>query len=116
MRHVPILRLGYALALAFILYEALSPHPPTNGFHWDKLNHMAAFFALAAGAKMLWPRLSALRLIALLTVLGAGIEILQLTMHLGRDGDWLDLVADIVATVAGTIVGTLARRLVTKLS
>lgn len=116
MLNLSILRLGYALALAVILYAALSPHPPTEGFGWDKLNHMAAFFALAAGARMLWPHLSALRLIVLLTILGAGIELLQLAMHMGRDGDWLDLAADIVATVAGTIVGSLARRVVTRRS
>ena len=43
MQHVSILRAGYALALAFILYAALAPTAPTDGFTSDKLNHMAAF-------------------------------------------------------------------------
>jgi membrane associated rhomboid family serine protease len=111
MQHVSILRAGYALALAFILYAALAPTAPTDGFTSDKLNHMAAFFVLAAGARILWPGASALRLILLLILLGAGIELMQMAMGLGRQGDWLDLAADIVATLAGVIVGSLAGRL-----
>lgn len=114
MRHASILRVGYAFALAFILYAALAPTPPTDGFTSDKINHMAAFFVLAAGARILWPGASALWLILLLTVLGGGIELLQMAMGLGRQGDWADLAADVVATIAGIVVGSLLRHLIAK--
>ncbi|MDE8654139.1 teicoplanin resistance protein VanZ [Novosphingobium sp. H3SJ31-1] len=101
-----ILKLVYFAGLAVILYLALAPNPPAPVEASDKINHMLAFLALSLGGRVIWRGLSVWTLLAAMAVLGAGIELLQLAMGLGRDADVMDWIADMVATVAGLAIGT----------
>lgn len=76
-------------------------------FAYDKLNHGLAFFTLSLMARLLWPRTNAVILFVLLMIFGGGIELLQFSMGLGRDADWMDFAADIVAILLGISAGKL---------
>lgn len=111
MRMPPILttllKVGFVVAFAGILLLALEPHPPPIGAKWDKLNHMAAFFALTASARVLWPRRGAVTLVVAMGAVGGVIELLQLWLPFGRDAEWMDWAADIAATLAGLAGGSI---------
>ncbi|NBC13069.1 MAG: hypothetical protein GVY09_06925, partial [Gammaproteobacteria bacterium] len=53
-------RLVLAAAILTITWLALTPQPDPPGLGWDKLNHLAAFFVLAALAEAGWPGRAAL--------------------------------------------------------
>ncbi len=100
-----------ALLLLFVSLMALMPKPPAAASSgWDKLDHVAAFAALAA-VSLQWRLLGAAgRLPPTLAVLGLAllaygglIELLQ-TLVPGRHGDWADLAADGVGVVLGLAV------------
>ncbi len=101
-----ILRLAFWLLLGIILALSLMPSEdaPTV-FADDKLNHILAFFTLSLMARLLWPQARLAILFVLLTLLGGGIELLQLAMGFGREADWMDFAADIVAIVLGMLAG-----------
>jgi VanZ family protein len=96
-------RLLFTALLLAVLALALAPQPPqalSGG--WDKLNHAAAFAALAfsgrfafRGGTAAWAALGA----ALLAV-GAGIEMGQAFVP-GRQCEWADLLADGMGMAAG---------------
>jgi VanZ family protein len=94
---------GVGLALvAFVVIVCLVPNAdlpstPTD----DKLNHFIAHFVLAAWFAGLVPRNRWWLLLAGLLVLGAGIEIAQSFMRLGREGDVRDELANFVGNIAG---------------
>ncbi|PXW98039.1 VanZ family protein [Sphaerotilus hippei] len=94
------------LLLVVITWLALAPHPPQEAnLGWDKLNHMAAFTALAfagALARTLCKRHLA-TLSATLMLFGAWIEIAQSFVP-GRSADGQDLVADAVGIVLGLLI------------
>lgn len=99
------LQICYFSLLALILFLALSPDVSVMaGSENDKVNHFAAFFTLALFARLLWPRAHVLLPFVWLTALGAGIEVLQGVMGLGRDADWRDLAVNVAATVAGLML------------
>lgn len=85
---------------------ALTPsNYPHVSLGWDKLNHFAAFMALAWAA-WLGFRIAALRQwISLLglVVYGAAIELLQLYVP-GRSSEWLDLLADAIGIGVGAMM------------
>ena len=98
-----------AIAIAFAL--ALMPRPPQlPGAPDDKVQHVMAFATLALLARLAFPAAPVLRLLAGLSLYGALIEICQLYPPLGRDGDWLDWVADTVAAGTVLVIARLARR------
>lgn len=77
---------------------ATLPRPPQlPGAPSDKVQHILAFLVLASLAAAAYPRAPLLRILAGLCILGAVIEIVQLVPGLGRDGDWVDWIADSVA-------------------
>lgn len=104
------------LALVVVVaWLALQPLPPaTMDLGWDKLNHGAAFAALAFSA---WlghagsMRRRAWALVALV-VYGALIEALQSWVP-QRHGDWLDLLADVVGLALGAATAAVALRSLT---
>ena len=103
-----IFRILFWLLLGIIL--AISIMPAGDApivFANDKLNHGLAFFTLSLMARLLWSRTHAAILFVLLMVFGGGIELLQLSMGLGRDADWMDFGADVVAILLGIWVGKL---------
>lgn len=98
------------LALCLLVtYLALSPHPPREAdlFGWDKLNHAAAFAALAWAAVLgfreqrNYGRHVALGLVAY----GAAIEIAQSFVP-GRASEWGDLLADSLGIAVGMLLAT----------
>lgn len=79
-------------------------------FHDDKLNHAIAFVVLAALGGLGWPEHKT-RLIVLLALTGAAIEVLQGAQLIGRDLDVFDWVADCAGMACGlTIAGWTKRR------
>jgi VanZ family protein len=77
---------------------AVIPHPPeVPGNLSDKIQHAAAFATLGILGRFAYPRVSALRLVAGLSVFGALIEIAQSLPIVHRDSDPLDWIADTVA-------------------
>jgi hypothetical protein len=85
-----------AACVAFVM--AVLPHPPQfPGEPNDKVQHIAAFGALALLGSFAYPRAAPLRLLAGLSLFGAFIEVVQAIPELHRDSDVLDWLADTVA-------------------
>ena len=97
-------RAAFWLLAAAVGLLALMPAPPdAASLGWDKLNHLAAFAALAACAVLGWrqaPPLRRVLLLAALLVYGAAIELLQ-TQVPNRSAEWADLLADALGIAAG---------------
>ncbi|WP_292711989.1 VanZ family protein [Mesorhizobium sp.] len=109
-------RIVFLVTLTGVLLLALLPvrFLPDLGmavtFHDDKLNHAIAFVVLAALGSLGWPEHKT-RLIVLLALTGAAIEVLQGAQLIGRDMDVLDWVADCAGMACGlTIAGWTKRR------
>jgi hypothetical protein len=102
-RWVPLIRLGFWIALIFAVTMALLPQPPdVMGDVGDKHQHMFAFACLALLASMGYPAAPPLRIAERLSFVGALIELLQSIPALQRDCDIMDWVAD-----TGSILVTL---------
>ncbi|MGB1190652.1 MAG: VanZ family protein [Pseudomonadales bacterium] len=83
-------------AVALILWLALTPNPPRAGglFDLDKVNHIVAFFVLAALMEYAFPYLKAWSIKLLpLVAFGVSIELLQFWIGY-RYFEWADMVAD----------------------
>lgn len=100
-----VARLAFWPAFVFALVMAVLPKPPSLPIDnlGDKFAHMLAFFTLSLLAGVGWPRASLLRATVWLSVVGAGIEVVQLIPFLHRDSDWRDWVADSAAIVVAMI-------------
>jgi VanZ family protein len=87
-------RVALAVAVLAIAWLAVTPNPDAPGLGWDKLDHIAAFFVLAALADLGWPGRERLPWrIALLLGYGCLIELVQALLAY-RQGSLLDLSAD----------------------
>ncbi len=100
-----IARLAFWPAFVFALVMAVLPKPPSLPIDnlGDKFAHMLAFFTLSLLAGVGWPKASLLRAALWLSVVGAGIEVVQLIPVLHRDSDWRDWVADSAAILVAMI-------------
>ncbi|MGE3245877.1 MAG: VanZ family protein [Beijerinckiaceae bacterium] len=98
-----LLRLVLAVTAIFILACALAPLASRMPFasYWDKLDHAAAFAALAFLSALAFPVLRARVIAPILLAFGVAIEILQLIPSLNRSAEFGDLFAD----VAGIAIG-----------
>jgi len=86
---------AFLLCLAAVLYLSLAPTEatPTADLGGDKARHALAYFALTGlGLFAFGPRLP---LLAGLVLLGAGVEVAQASMGLGRQGELADLAANL---------------------
>ncbi|HEX3422704.1 MAG TPA: hypothetical protein VHS33_04795 [Sphingomicrobium sp.] len=93
-----LVRALFWAAALFALVMALLPHPPQiPGNPSDKVQHVAAFATLGLLGFYAYPRLSALWLIAALSLFGAFIEIAQAIPMLHRDSDPVDWITDTIA-------------------
>lgn len=105
MRRGGVVRWGrraYGVLVVLLLFVALVPQADAPlGTPNDKVNHILAFLTLAIAARLLWPAAHPLVLFLWLALFGGLIEVLQDVMGLGRDGDWVDFVADVGAIVVG---------------
>lgn len=100
--------------VAVVGWLALQPAPPASiSLGWDKLNHGAAFTALAFSAWLGHAGSTRRRLVALLALWAYGglIEVVQSWLP-PRQGDWADLLGDTVGLLLGTALAwALLRRL-----
>jgi VanZ family protein len=95
------LLLGLVVVVGWL---ALQPRPPASiNLGWDKLNHAAAFAALAFAAWLGHAASWRQRGVALLALWAYGglIEVAQ-TWLPPRQGDWADLLGDTVGLAVGT--------------
>jgi len=96
--------LGTGLVL-FILYGTLAPVQYVPDLHVnDKLEHAGAFFGLTCWFGGLLSRRRSAALAFCMLALGAGIEIAQGLMGLGRDADVHDFIADSVGIWAALML------------
>jgi VanZ family protein len=96
--------LGWAMVL-FILYSTLAPSRLVPDLHVnDKIEHATAFFGMTFwfGGLVARRRYGVLGIV--MSAFGAGIEIAQGTMGLGRDMDVHDWIADTCGVVLALIL------------
>lgn len=105
-----IMRVLFWVLAGVALFFALAPAKIDPIKVNDKVQHMAAFFALAGVAQLGWPKFSRLRLIVVLSLYGAAIELLQALPRIHRDSDWHDWAADTVAVLIAIPVGAFVLR------
>ena len=102
-------RVALVLLLCVITVLALTPTPPREAdFGWDKLNHVAAFAALAVTASLGFARAWARVGVSLLAY-GALIEVVQAFIP-NRSADWDDLLADAIGIALGLALAAGASR------
>jgi len=75
----------------------------------DKSEHFIAYAALAMLGAWAFPA-RVLRVAAALAAFGVGVEILQATMGLGRQGDPVDALANTIGVAVGLALWRLLRR------
>ena len=93
---------GWILVL-FITISCLEPPRYVPNLHlWDKLEHALAFFGLTFWFGGLVRRRAYPLLVLWMLLFGAGIEVAQGVMGLGRDADVWDWVADSVGVALAT--------------
>jgi VanZ family protein len=71
----------------------------------DKLSHVVGHGALAAYFTGLVPRRSWWKILLYLMLFGVTIEVAQHYMHVGRNGDPRDLVANLAGVSSGLLLG-----------
>jgi len=88
-------------AACFAFVMAVLPYPPpVPGQPSDKVQHMVAFATLALLGSFAYPKWGLLRLLAVLSLFGALIEVVQAIPALHRDSDVIDWIADTAAVAA----------------
>jgi nitric oxide reductase large subunit len=90
--------LAFALAKAFVL-----PRKMLRIFHWDKAEHFLAFYVLTLLAAAAFPRRPLWAIAVSLSLLGAGIEVVQGLPIISRDSDFWDWFADTLAITAALL-------------
>jgi VanZ family protein len=108
---VPDLRLArfwWSVGWAIVIYITISclepPRYVPNLHLWDKAEHALAFFGMSVWFGGLVRRSRYLLIAVLMLLFGAGIEIAQGAMQLGRDEDVMDWVADAVGIACALFV------------
>ena len=97
-------RIGLVVAAVLAFVFAILPAVPGPETYNDKVLHGGTFFVLACLASVGWRRSSIIVLFIALTAFGGLIEIVQGLDLLGRDADWMDLLADMVGAATGLIL------------
>ena len=103
--------LGGALLFALIVYACLRPSSGMSSWlpQLDKLQHAGAFFVLSFWCLALVERRAYLRVTLVMIAVGAGIEVAQGVMALGRSAEWLDHLADVVGILLALAVSLVQR-------
>lgn len=111
------LTLGWAVVIAFLTLLPSDRLPPTP--HWrllsfDTAAHAGVFLALALPLRLWWQRTGwprpLLGTFAVALAYGALIEWLQMTMALGRHGEWSDLISDGIGAAVGVLLAGVVQR------
>ncbi len=93
------------VAIAVVLLMSLRPSVSAGGMaHMDKILHFGAYAVLSGLARLGWSRLWGGWIFLGFAVLGAGIEIAQHTMNLGRTGSLADAAANIAGAAVALII------------
>lgn len=101
-------RIALGLLVVVVAWFAVVPTPPPAlSTGWDKLNHVAAFTALALAGRLGFRngRAAAMVVAAALLAYGGLIELVQLFVP-GRQGEWADLLGDAVGVLVGLSIAT----------
>jgi hypothetical protein len=99
----------FVAAVAVVIWLSLTPTTSLPSVSmWDKLKHASAYAALALIGAAAFPATLG-RLAVGLFLFGVGIEVLQATMGLGRQGDPLDALANSIGIAAGLAVALAIR-------
>ncbi|TGE21761.1 VanZ family protein [Hymenobacter aquaticus] len=116
---LPLAWAAFILVLTLTPAEDMPATPPWELLSFDTAAHAFVFFVLAVLSYFSsvrqpwfpWRRRHAFSLVlAEGILLGALIEFLQITMDLGRHGEWSDLLSDGIGTVAGLLLLHACRR------
>lgn len=95
----------WAFLLIALLYPNSNLHYPSFVFEGaDKLVHFILFLLLGGIIQLAFPRQNFWLIFQILLLTAAGTEILQDVMHLGRDMDFWDLIADMIGGIVGVEV------------
>ena len=109
-RPLKLFRVVFWLCFVGLTGLALSPAPylpPLDIFNWwDKAQHAIGYGTLMASAMLAYPKVSKLRLAALLCLHGCLIEVFQYFIGY-RFGEWQDALADGVGVLLGFATGML---------
>lgn len=98
------------LGLAAVLWGSLTPNPPTvDVSNADKVQHFAAYAGLAVLAFLALRRAS-LRAAVALMLFGVGVEVAQAATAQGREGSWLDAIANSAGILLIWLIGSRLRR------
>ena len=104
-------RLATLIVAVMLAWLAFRPSTGDDvGLPWDKANHCFSFVVLTVLTGCGWPRLTMVRLAAIMLVVGTGIELVQGLPAVGRDADVWDVVADMAGFALGRGVLMLGRR------
>lgn len=114
--HRPLARIVRALfwiALITAFVMAILPHPPEvfPPGTTDKAQHVLAFAVLTFLLRIGYPELAIHKVVVLLALFGAFIEIVQMIPELQRDADVFDWLADMAAVATVLLLIALFRRL-----
>jgi VanZ family protein len=116
---LPLTWAALVLVLTLTPAKDMPAVPPWELISFDTAAHAFVFFILAvlsyfSAARQLhlpWLRQHAFALMLLGGILfGALIEVLQMSMHLGRHGEWSDLIGDALGTFTGLLLLRAVRR------
>jgi VanZ family protein len=100
--------LGCLLVLAAIFICLVPGNELPHEFELnDKVSHLVGHGALALYFSGLVARRSWWKIFLFLLVLGALIEVAQYSMHMGREGDVRDVVANSIGALLGLALGRL---------
>jgi len=105
------LRIGaFALACAVVGWLSLVPTTTIPGLFtlWDKIEHAGAYLGLTLLGAYAFPR-RLVRLAVGLFLGGIGVEVLQTTMALGRQGDPADALANSIGIATGLLLALAIR-------
>jgi VanZ family protein len=96
--------LFFVLGLVVTTIAALLPSTliPGDLQFWDKAQHVLAYTALTVTGVLAFPRQAKLVCLGL-TIHGALIEVLQLTLTTTRSGEFVDWLADAIGIVIGIV-------------
>ena len=98
--------LGFLLVGVAVLVCLVPGHDIPGAFDMnDKLSHLIGHGAMAAYFSGLVPRRSWWKIFIFLLLLGAAIELAQHSMHVGRDGDARDVIANSCGAILGLVLG-----------